>query len=215
MKSYISIGIDPGLTGAVAAVDASGRLTLCEDMPTMALPGGTRKQRCIDAKGLAKILARATQGADEAIVTVEAVGASAQRGPGRQGTVSAASLGDSRGAIRATIAVMGLEGRWLQPASWKAKAGLTGHADPKNASRLLASSYWGQELFTRVRDHDRAEAALLAAVGLSDATGLGMADLTRRHRAEAHGGAGGDSGIAWDDSAAPGWLDCGGENLLS
>lgn len=157
------IGIDPGLTGAIAVLNDKGELLLVADIPVCPIPGNKQGKSWVDGKGLYELL---SPFAKRGHAWIEMVGASARRGPGRQGTVSAASLGDSRGAIRGCLEAMGVPVDWVRPEVWKKRMALTGLGDDaKHASRMLASRYWGQDMFMRVKDHDRAEAALIALYG--------------------------------------------------
>jgi hypothetical protein len=57
MTEKLFIGIDPGLTGAVAVLDEGGAVVLLEDLPVMAAgSGGAKVKRRADPAGLFKLL---------------------------------------------------------------------------------------------------------------------------------------------------------------
>ena len=120
------IGVDPGLSGAIAVLNDDGTLLALHDMPTQAT---TTNRREINAAALADLL-RQWPGVPAA---VERVGAR----PGESAT-SGFSFGFSQGSILACLAVLGHPVRLVQPASWKRWAGIPPGA-PKDASIGTAS----------------------------------------------------------------------------
>jgi len=54
----ITIGIDPGVTGAVAAIRNGTELIMLEDMPTTSSGKETKVSRSVDAVGLSELLGR-------------------------------------------------------------------------------------------------------------------------------------------------------------
>ena len=153
------VGIDPGLDGAVACVDSNGSLEDVFDIPTKT--SGVRKngkpKRVLDGHMLADIL-RAWNEDSPLLVTIERVQASPQAG-----TVSMFTFGETYGIIQGVMAGLDL-GYNLVPASvWKSHMGLAGGRGNKGDSVERANAQWpGTEWFTRKKDADRAEAALLA-----------------------------------------------------
>lgn len=79
----------------------------------------------------------------------------------RQGVSSTFAFGKACGMIDGVVAARGLPVTYVTPHKWKKAMGVT--AD-KNSSRQAAINLWPSEaeLFKRVRDADRAEAALIA-----------------------------------------------------
>ncbi len=149
------IGIDPGLTGAIAVLNAAGELLALCDTPTQTTTTGRRE---INAAALADLL-RQWPGVPAA---VERVGAR----PGESAT-SGFSFGFSQGSILACLAVLGHPVRLVQPASWKRWAGIPPGA-PKDASigtasRLIPSA----SPHLTLKKHDgRADALLIGLYGL-------------------------------------------------
>lgn len=150
------VGIDPGITGAIAAVTPSGRLEWWNDMPIRDSGKRARKAHEIDGAELARLLRPHVP--DIAEVWIEEVSAM----PG-QGVSSMFGLGDSRGCIRGVCEALGLSVQRVHPARWKKHYGLDSH---KEASLAAATRlYPTVGAFSRKRDHGRAEAVLVALYG--------------------------------------------------
>lgn len=158
----IVIGIDPGLSGALAAMDTRGLLGV-EDLPVMAkAAGGGKVKQQLNPAALATILedwARAQEWArDSVLVLLERV----QAMP-KQGVSSMFSLGHTCGAIEGVLAAKRLPVQFVTPQAWKKHFGLS--AD-KEVARSRAISLFPQAPLSRVKDHGRAEAILLARYGM-------------------------------------------------
>ncbi len=150
------VGIDPGITGALAAVTPSGSLQWVVDMPIRDAGKKARKANEVDGVGLARLLRLHV--VDIAEVWIEEVGAM----PG-QGVSSMFSLGDTRGCIRGVCEAIGLSVQRVHPKTWKRSYALD---SDKNAARAAAIRlYPGCEALARKKDHGRAEAILLARYG--------------------------------------------------
>src|SRR3990167_7456535 len=149
------IGIDPGLTGALAAIDQNG-LRALQDMPVMAKGSGAGKVRQeVNPAALSALLLEWTNGqADETMVVVEIVGAMP-----KQGVATMFSLGDTRGAIRGVVAARGYPMQWAAPGRWKRHFGI---GSDKELARAKAIQLYPQADLARKRDHNRAEAILIA-----------------------------------------------------
>lgn len=147
----IFLGCDPGLTGALAAVDSAGHVHLLEDLPTITRGKG-RVKRELDPAGLAHLL-RPIAG-DIKLAVVEQVGSM----PG-QGVASVFSLGHTSGVIAGVISALGIPLQLVAPATWKKPLGLT---RDKSMSRTVASRLYPEVALHRVKDHNLAEALLLA-----------------------------------------------------
>lgn len=153
----IIIGADPGLTGALAAIDTGGpRLLAVLDMPV--LDFGTKTRRIVDVRAVAEWAA-----------TFDATCAVVEHAQPRQGegVMGAFMLGKMAGGLESGLAATGLPLHYSTPASWKAKAGLI-KADKKRSLDLARQLFGSPDEFRRVKDHGRAEAALLAWFGLPE-----------------------------------------------
>jgi hypothetical protein len=148
---HLYLGIDPGLGGAIGAVEADGSFHAVHDMPCVVTTTGRRQ---IDPAGLAAIV----RDLDPAFVLVERVGPR----PG-EGAVGAFAFGHGFGCILSVLAVLGVPHDLVQPAVWKRRAGIPPGRDKAvsiaTAKRLLPPA--AQHL-ARVKDDGRAEALLLA-----------------------------------------------------
>lgn len=152
------LGIDPGLSGAVAVVSSAGDLLDVHDMPV--LRDGAKGRATVNAPLLAEIIRKT--GATTAYV--EFVGAR----PG-EGAVGAFAFGRCRGVIEGVAAALGLPIAFLTPPTWKRVVGIPpGKDGAKDAARSEAIRRWPvmASKFARVKDDGRAEAALIALAGL-------------------------------------------------
>lgn len=149
------IGIDPGLSGAIAFIAPSGALEV-HDMPTVP---GAKGGNEIDFHELFAILS-----GWEATAWCELVHAM----PGN-GSKSAFKLGQTFGAIRMALAAACIPVRFVTPPVWKRHFRLSkdkGVARGEAMRRFPANA----ESFRRVKDDGRAESALIALYGAESTT---------------------------------------------
>jgi len=149
------IGIDPGLTGAIAKV--SGEDIEVWDMPTLEV----RKKRFLNATLLAEILSSINwqQNPQKCEVLLERVSAR----PG-QGVTSMFSFGTSYGIIQGIIAVLRIPLTFVTPQEWRKKMGVPKGKDGSR-QRVLELRPDLASKFARKKDHGRADAVLLALYG--------------------------------------------------
>ena len=142
------IGIDPGLSGAIAFMSDEGYLIGVVDMPTIDVVG----KKKVSPQMLVSLLEDYD---DVKMVVIEEVGAM----PG-QGVTSMFNFGYSAGILAGVCAGLRMPMVFYRPAAWKRAAGVP--AD-KGAARQMAQRLWpGSRDFDRAKDDGRAEAALLA-----------------------------------------------------
>ena len=148
----IVAGIDPGLSGAIAIFNVTAGELVIHDMPTVSVLRGKKAKREVDAASLAGIFRHTTFDA----VMLERVGAM----PG-QGVTSMFSMGRSLGVIEGVLAGCLAPYTMVTPQTWQ-KSG--SKREGKDGARLRAGQLFPayQELFQRVKDDGRADAALLA-----------------------------------------------------
>lgn len=163
------VGIDPGLSGALALIDEQYRFIACEDIPTMAR--GKTKKRKVNVPELARIIREWEPSLGVLELVTGAIGKPGRICPhcGMRKNVGAASgfnFGHTAGAIEATIAALGFPYVLMSPQVWKRKAGLLG--TDKEASRAKAIELWPGAPLSRKKDHARAEALLIARFGCVD-----------------------------------------------
>lgn len=154
------IGIDPGLSGALALYAGGAHVTV-EDLPVWLAMRGKKTARKLDVLGLQRILKRWADTVAIGEVFVEAVHTMP-----KQGIVSAGQFMEAFGAIQACVLCAGLSLVLVDPATWKTATGLG--RDKKLALRRAAMAFpQSSESFARAMDHNRAEAALLARYGFN------------------------------------------------
>lgn len=143
----IYIGIDPGKTGALAAVNGSGESILVVDLPWIGKDVDIQAVR--DHVGWAR--AR-----DRVVACVEYQ----QAFPG-QGAVSAYTLGEGVGQIKGLLLGLDVPFDEVRPAKWKVALELPAKAE-KDKSRMLARRLFPHaDLGTR-KDQGRSDALLIA-----------------------------------------------------
>lgn len=158
----IVIGIDPGLSGALAMIDRNGLAALA-DMPVMARGAGGYVKRQVNGAELASLLGHwmLEHERNEIVVVLELVGAMP-----RQGTSSVFSLGLSAGIVEGVLMAKRLRHELVAPQVWKRAMKVRGpRRRQKELARSLAQRLYPGADLTRVKDHGRAEAILIARYG--------------------------------------------------
>lgn len=153
------LAIDPGVTGALAVISGKPnalKIEAVHDLPTYAEKTSTGKvRRYVDAAALRDLLVAV--GPCDRVVIERLVAP-----PGIASTV-AFSLGATAATLATVFRLLNVPVRLVSPAVWK-KA-LNAPAD-KEASRQYASRLFKTAAhWQRKKDHNRAEAALIAAWG--------------------------------------------------
>jgi crossover junction endodeoxyribonuclease RuvC len=150
----IHIGIDPGLSGAIAAILPDSTIEF-HDMPVLTVKG----RQILNYAGLAHIVRRYS-GDGDCMATIELVGAM----PG-QGVSSMFKFGQCYGAALATLASLQIPYQCITPPVWKRSYRLVGCEKDEARARAL-------ELFPQCvgdlklkKHHGRADALLLAEYG--------------------------------------------------
>lgn len=143
------IGIDPGNTGAIAIMDADGRLHEVHDMPLMA--NGKKQQ--LNASEIRKIIDIYDPIGTE--VVIEKVSAM----PG-QGTASMFNFGMGFGVLQGVSMGLGFATHLVTPQAWKKHFTLIGK--DKDNARTLAQQLYPDASLGRKKDIGRADAILIA-----------------------------------------------------
>lgn len=152
------IGIDPGLTGAIAFIDSRGCVVV-EDIPTVELPGNGMVKRKVDGLALARLVRNHCPAAESATVVCEAVRA---MGGQNNAVQTQGSLMRTLGAIEAVFEVLRFPWQIVEPQTWKRFYGLG--AD-KAASMNTARTLYPTAPLKLAKHHNRAEALLIAHYG--------------------------------------------------
>jgi crossover junction endodeoxyribonuclease RuvC len=156
----ISLGIDPGLTGALTVLDGDGTLVAVHDAPVLTLltTRGTRQE--YDVPGLVGLLT--PYAGPQVHVTIE----ESQAMPG-QGVRSMFTIGLGFGLWLGVLTALALPYTRVRPGPWKRALHL---GTDKEQSRLRAQQLFpGAELRLK-KHHGRAEALLLAWYGQIEQT---------------------------------------------
>ena len=147
------VGIDPGLSGAIAHMYDGVIVTV--DMPIFEVIKAKKKQREVDAVQLSTIIANF----NPSMIVLEKVHAM----PG-QGVTSMFNFGRAFGAVEGVVGALRIPITHVTPQRWKSARGLS---SDKGESRRRATQLFpaSADQWTRVKDDGRAEAALLAWYG--------------------------------------------------
>jgi crossover junction endodeoxyribonuclease RuvC len=148
------LGVDPGLTGALALIETSLDILLIRDMPVALSGTGTRREI------VPSLLAKLIVDLDPEVVFVERVNALP-----KQGVSSVFTFGQGYGMIRGVLGALQIPTHLVAPGAWKRAVGLGADKTAARA-RVMALFPRDASFFQRVKDHDRAEAALLAWYGI-------------------------------------------------
>lgn len=155
----IAIGIDIGMTGAVAAVDHRGTCSV-HDLPIVEDAAGKR----VHGRQLLDLLRQLVPIGERGVMAYEDVRVRniAQRGRAMN-HASEGALVAARGAIQAAGDIAGLVLVPVQPVTWKKRYDLKG-ADDKGRAREIAVQLYPtvEHQLRRVKDHNRAESILIA-----------------------------------------------------
>jgi hypothetical protein len=161
----IFIGVDPGLDGAIAAVDSSGALVHTCVMPVLGKKG--EGKRLLDNAGLLEALRHLRVGAAGVALEVQ------QAMPG-QGVSSMFAIGRGFGALEMAVVSCGYPMHQVRPQAWQ-KAMLAG--TPDNMDTKARAALVCQRLWPRA-DLRASERARKAHEGIPDA--LLLAEWLRR-----------------------------------
>ena len=151
----IIVGIDPGLTGAIAILDNKKVISLF-DMPVMT--EGKKNKRQLNSAQLVNILSEYKKRKDDEVsVVVEQVNAM----PG-QGVTSMFNFGQTFGAIKGVCAAMGLPIFFVRPSRWKKHFELINAS--KDSSRTKAIEMYPSlsNQLTKKKDVNKSDAILIA-----------------------------------------------------
>jgi crossover junction endodeoxyribonuclease RuvC len=149
------IGIDPGLSGALAVLTGDGVLVTVSDTPVLTLSTSRGTRQAYDVPGMVALLA--PYGGPGTHVIIE----EAQSMPG-QGVRSMFTTGYGYGLWTGVIVALHLPHSSVRPHTWKTALGL---GKDKEHARLRAQQLYPGADLRRKRDHGRAEALLLAWYG--------------------------------------------------
>jgi crossover junction endodeoxyribonuclease RuvC len=167
----IVLGIDPGLSGAIAFLPHNGMPDVV-DLPTVPTEESGPIARRIHGLGLKSLLRERCPPSEPVLVVMEAL---ATGGQGRGNAASVGSQFDTHATIRTVCELLGLKPRKVSPQSWKSFYGIKGEGNtPQERSRDLKekSLAMARELYPAcahqlrlAKSHNKAEALLIARWG--------------------------------------------------
>jgi crossover junction endodeoxyribonuclease RuvC len=158
MTNRITLGIDPGQTGAIAIL-ADGTPSGFIDMPVMDRRAGGHEINALDLAARLRGVLQRHPGAF-VVAILEAVSAMP-----KQGVTSGFRFGESFGVVKGVLAALGIGYVLVPPQMWKKHLRLTGC--DKDAARTLVIQRFPEAApsMTRKKDVGRADALLLAHWG--------------------------------------------------
>lgn len=165
----IYLGIDPGMTGAIAAicVDAECTGVRVHDLPTETRISYGKDRKCIDIVRFAVLLQ--SFGCDrDTYATIERP-AIFEPKPGQPFKIGQEKLLITYGHLEAALWALNIETQDCYPISWQSYFGLRGTG--KAGSLQLARQMWPQIDLSRKKDNNKAEALLIAEWGRQQKTG--------------------------------------------
>jgi Holliday junction resolvasome RuvABC endonuclease subunit len=153
------LGVDPGLTGALAVVSKDGSSVAVWDVPVFSVQVGRKNRNELDLHKLDKIL-KDIRMLGVSIAYVEKVSSMPQ-----QGVSSTFSFGRTYGSLLMGLVCNGFVLEHVTPNVWKKsmKVRKGKESSVLRASELLPSF---TNLWNLKKHHNRAEAALIASYGL-------------------------------------------------
>ncbi len=162
----IILGIDPGLTGALALLE-HGKFICVEDLPVMARGGsGAKVVNQINVVALTVMLRNllACHDNSEIHILIEMAQSmpATLNGKTIRGVASTMSTGLTAGHIEGIVGARGWPHTLVRPGVWKKALKIP---SGKEAARAVAQRLYPEAPLTRKKDHNRAEALLIARYG--------------------------------------------------
>ena len=148
------IGIDPGLTGAIAILEDNKVINIFE-MPVMS--EGKKNKRQLNSALLVNLIKENINNGEEVVVVVEQVNAM----PG-QGVTSMFNFGQTFGALKGICAALELPIFFVRPSKWKKHFELINSS--KDASRTKAIEMYPNlsNQLAKKQDVNKSDAILIA-----------------------------------------------------
>ena len=148
------IGIDPGLSGAIAILEDS-KIKELFDMPVM--PDGKKNKRQLNSAFLVKLLKENIESLENTVMVVEQVNAM----PG-QGVTSMFNFGQTFGAIKGICAAIGLPISFVRPAKWKKHFELINSSKDASRTKAIEMYPFFSEQLSKKKDVNKSDAILIA-----------------------------------------------------
>ncbi len=148
------IGIDPGLSGAIAVMHDKKVINMY-DMPVMA--EGKKNKRQLNSSQLVNIIKENINKDEETIVVVEQVNAM----PG-QGVTSMFNFGQTFGAIKGVCAALKLPIFFVRPSKWKKHFELINSSKDASRTKVIEMYPTLSGQLAKKRDVNKSDAILIA-----------------------------------------------------
>ena len=150
------IGIDPGLSGAIAVLK-NNKVLNTFDMPVMS--EGKKNKKQLNSAQLVKLLKDNIdiENNEEISIVVEQVNAM----PG-QGVTSMFNFGQTFGAIKGICAAMGLPIFFVRPSKWKKYFELINSAKDSSRTKAIEMYPLLSDALSKKKDVNKADAILIA-----------------------------------------------------
>ena len=148
------IGIDPGLSGAIAILDGLKIFDMF-DMPIMS--EGKKNKNQLNSAQLVNIINKHVLRKENTFVIVEQVSAM----PG-QGVTSMFNFGQTFGSIKGICAALGLPIFYVRPAKWKKHFELINSSKDASRTKVIEMYPSISSRLTKKKDVNKADAILIA-----------------------------------------------------
>ena len=148
------IGIDPGLSGAIAILENNKVLGIF-DMPVMS--EGKKNKRQLNSAQLVNIIKENIMKDEEISVVVEQVNAM----PG-QGVTSMFNFGQTFGAIKGVCAALNLPIFFVRPSKWKRHFELINSSKDSSRTKVIEMYPSLSNQLTKKKDVNKSDAILIA-----------------------------------------------------
>ena len=150
----IIIGIDPGLSGAIAILQ-NKKVQSIFDIPVMS--EGKKNKRQLNSAQMVKIIKDNISNIEETVVVVEHVNAM----PG-QGVTSMFNFGQTFGSIKGICAALGLPIFYVRPAKWKKHFELINSSKDASRTKVIEMYPSISPRLAKKKDVNKADAILIA-----------------------------------------------------
>ena len=148
------VGIDPGLSGAIAVLEEKKVLALF-DMPVMS--EGKKNKNQLNSAQLVNILKENIKNDEDIAVVVEQVNAM----PG-QGVTSMFNFGQTFGAIKGVCAALNLPIVFVRPSKWKKHFELINSSKDSSRTKVIEMYPSLSNQLARKKDVNKSDAILIA-----------------------------------------------------
>ena len=148
------IGIDPGLSGAIAVLENNKVLNIF-DMPVMS--EGKKNKRQLNSALLVTLIKENIENGEEVSVVVEQVNAM----PG-QGVTSMFNFGQTFGAIKGICAALGLPIFFVRPSKWKKHFELINSSKDASRTKVIEMYPSLSNDLAKKKDVNKSDAILIA-----------------------------------------------------